>query len=107
VAVSGIGGGAPLTPISLEPAGSPGRTQRGAASDSASFGDTLLGALESAHHNEQAASGAAERFAAGDPSVGIHETLIAAEKANISVRFAVTLKNKVIEAYRELMNTPV
>jgi flagellar hook-basal body complex protein FliE len=47
------------------------------------------------------------RFAAGDPAVGMHETMIAAEKASIGLRYAVTLKNKLLEAYRELMNTPV
>ena len=33
--------------------------------------------------------------------------MIAAEKANITVRYAVTLKNRVLEAYRDLMNTPL
>jgi flagellar hook-basal body complex protein FliE len=33
--------------------------------------------------------------------------VIASEKANIAVRYAVTLKNKALEAYRELMNTQV
>ncbi len=49
----------------------------------------------------------AERFAAHDPSVGIHEVVIASEKASIAVRYAVTLKNKALEAYHELMNTQV
>jgi len=71
------------------------------------FADTLTQAFESAHRAEATAADAAERFAAGDPAMGIHETLIAAEKANITVRFAVTLKNRAIEAYRELMNTPL
>jgi len=33
--------------------------------------------------------------------------MISTEKANISLRYATTLKNKAIEAYRELMNTQV
>ena len=53
------------------------------------------------------ATDAAERFAEGDPSMGIHEVMIATEKANIAVRYATTLKNKALEAYRELMNTQV
>ena len=39
--------------------------------------------------------------------MGIHEVMIASEKANIEIRYATTLKNKAIEAYRELMNTQV
>ena len=64
-------------------------------------------ALSDAHAAEHNATDAAERFAKGDPGMGIHEVVIASEKANIAVRYATTLKNKAIEAYRELMNTQV
>ncbi len=72
-----------------------------------SFADALGGALSRASAEENAAEQASQRFAAGDPGMGIHEVMIAAEKASIAVRYAVTLKNKVLEAYRELMNTPL
>lgn len=75
--------------------------------DGPDFGQVFTNALRDAGGAERAANDAATRFAAGDPSVGIHEVVIAAEKANISVRYAVTLKNRAIEAYRELLNTPV
>ena len=64
-------------------------------------------ALSEARNLETVATDAAERFANGDQSVGIHEVMIASEKANIAVRYATTLKNKAVEAYRELMNTQV
>ena len=71
------------------------------------FGDALLGAVDRAAGAESAADEAATRFAAGDPTIGIHEVMIASEKANIAVRYATTLKNKLLDAYRELMNTQV
>ena len=64
-------------------------------------------ALQDARGLEDKASEAAQKFANGDPGMGIHEVVIAAEKANIAVRYATTLKNKAVEAYRELMNTQV
>lgn len=83
----------------------------GAASRAQESGTVLpevfADALAQARATEQTAVQMSERFAAGDPSVGIHETMIAAEEANISLRFATTLKNKALEAYRELMNTQV
>lgn len=63
--------------------------------------------LTEARGLENQASTAQDRFAAGDPGMGIHEVMIATEKANIAVRYAATLKNKVLEAYRELMQTQV
>jgi flagellar hook-basal body complex protein FliE len=71
------------------------------------FGDALLEAVERAAGTERAADQTATRFAAGDPAVGIHEVIIASEKANIAVRYATTLKNKLVDAYRELMTTQV
>lgn len=64
-------------------------------------------ALDEAHAAEHKATRAAEQFANGDPGMGIHEVVIASEKANISLRYATTLKNKALDAYRELMNTQV
>jgi flagellar hook-basal body complex protein FliE len=71
------------------------------------FSDTLTRALGDAHEAEKSSAQMADGFAKGDPAIGIHEVMIAAEKASIQVRYAVTLKNKVLEAYRELMNTPL
>lgn len=71
------------------------------------FSDAFGDALSEARTRESTATQAAEKFAAGDPSMGIHEVVIASEKANIALRYATTLKNKAIEAYRELMNTQV
>ena len=91
-------GGLPLAPPKSAPAD---------ATDSKGFSDVLADGLEEARDAEQHADDLGERFAAGDPTVGIHEMMIAAERAGISLRYAVTLKNKAIEAYRELMNTPL
>lgn len=71
------------------------------------FATTLSDAIDQARASERAAVTASAGFAAGDPAVGIHEVVIAAEEANISLRYATTLKNKVLEAYRELMSTQV
>jgi flagellar hook-basal body complex protein FliE len=71
------------------------------------LGEAFATALTQARDNEHLSEHMAERFAHGDPNVGIHEVMIAAEKANISLRYATTLKNKAVEAYKELMATQV
>lgn len=70
-------------------------------------GNAFMHALSEARNLETNATEAAQKFANGDQSIGIHEVMITTEKANIAVRYATTLKNKAIEAYRELMNTQV
>ena len=64
-------------------------------------------AIDEARAREKIAGDAQVGFANGDPGVGIHEVMIASEKANVSLRYAVTMKNKLLDAYRELMNTSV
>ena len=95
---------APITPTAV--LGSEG-VARAKSADGGGFASTLADAISQARATEQTSTDLSTRFAAGDPSVGIHETMIAAEEANISLRYATTLKNKVIEAYRELMSTQV
>ena len=82
-------------------------TQQATESEESDFAGYLLDTLEQARAEEANAEDLAERFANGDPDVGIHEVMIATERASVSLRYAVNLKNKAIEAYRELMNTPL
>jgi flagellar hook-basal body complex protein FliE len=109
MSIGSIGGpGGPAIPPELRGiagiAGVPGvERPAGKVELAGSFGK----ALADAHAAEHVATDSAERFAKGDPGMGIHEVVIASEKANIAVRYATTLKNKALEAYRELMNTQV
>lgn len=75
--------------------------------DRTDLGGAFAEALREAGALERASETAAQQFAAGDPSVGIHEVMIASEKANVALKFATTLKNKALDAYRELMSTQV
>jgi flagellar hook-basal body complex protein FliE len=77
------------------------------ARDPLDLGESFGKALQDAHGAEQRSTAAAEQFARGDSGMGIHEVMIATEKANLAVRYVTTLKNKALEAYRELMNTQV
>ena len=96
---------APLQPaalVGIERTPAPTRAVPGTG-----FGELLSGAIEQAREREQIAADASVKFAEGDPAIGIHEVMIASEQANVSLRYAVSLKNKMLDAYRELMNTPV
>jgi flagellar hook-basal body complex protein FliE len=73
----------------------------------ADLGHSFSKALDDARSLDQDATQKSDAFAANDQSVGIHEVMIATEKANIALRYATTLKNKALEAYHELMQTNV
>jgi len=90
-------------PTTIAPIGNVSTEPKVAGTQGPDFGS----ALADARALEGDATKVAEKFANGDASVGIHEVMIASEKANLALRFATTLKNKALEAYRELMNTQV
>lgn len=99
-----------LGPISLTERGTSidgVRAPGASVAEPGGFADILAGAVAGAAKTERVAEDLSRRFAAGDPSVGIHEAMIGAEEASISLRYAVTLKNRLLEAYRELMSTPL
>ena len=77
------------------------------STDHTDVGGSFSDALSQARALDQDAASQAEKFANNDPSVGIHEVMIASEKANIALRYATTIKNKALEAYHELMQTQV
>lgn len=98
---------APIAPSFAPIHGIEGIAPAGKGEKAQPAGESFGSILSDARATENAATTSAERFAKGDPTMGIHEVMIASEKANVAVRYATTLKNKALEAYRELMNTQV
>ena len=52
--------------------------------------------------HESAAAHAVDTFASGAQG-NLHETLLAVDKADISLKLMVTVRNRLLDAYRELM----
>jgi flagellar hook-basal body complex protein FliE len=95
---------APIQPPAVEGVRALETTPR---TDRTDLGGAFADALREASALEKSSEAAAAKFAAGDPAIGIHEVMIASEKANVALKFATTLKNKALDAYRELMSTQV
>ncbi len=68
----------------------------------ASFTDALKGAVESTVQRNVASNQAAEKLAKGG-ELDLHDTLLAMEKGDVSLKFMVSVRNKVLDAYREIM----
>lgn len=66
------------------------------------FVDRLREVAESADASQKAATHMSEGFAEGSHN-DIHGTMISLTQADISLRFATNVRNKLIEAYREVM----
>ena len=71
------------------------------------FGDMLTSALNSVN-DLQKDSGAKKRaFEMGDSNVTLAEVMVASSKSGIALDATVQIRNKFVEAYKEIMSMPV
>ncbi|TVQ78247.1 MAG: flagellar hook-basal body complex protein FliE [Bradymonadales bacterium] len=102
-----ITGMPPLTGVRLSPDLEKAiRSPKASSSSEESFGDMLKEKISQVDEAQKAADVAAKDFATGK-SRNLHEAILAMEMADTSLRMAVTVRNKVIEAYQEIMRLPV
>lgn len=74
--------------------------------ESVNFKDILIDALNNVNTLEQESAKMTEDFIAGRTD-DIHSVLIASEKATISLQFIMEVRNKVMEAYQEIMRMQI
>lgn len=71
------------------------------------FSAVLKGALGQVNDLSNQADTLRTRFELGDPKVTAGEVMIAAQKSNLAFEAALRVRNKVVQAYQEIMNMPV
>lgn len=70
------------------------------------FGDFLKEALDKANNLQKEADNYNRLLATGQVD-NIHEVMIASEKANIALQLTLSIRNKVIDAYKEIMRMQI
>lgn len=78
----------------------------GAQQAAETFGRLLTQAVEDLNRVNAEANEAMARLAAGEP-VELHDVMIAMEQADLSLRLALQVRNKLIEAYQEIQRMQV
>lgn len=72
-----------------------------------SFSDVLQQSISAVGRNQLEAGRMAASFERGDPGADLGRTMIAVQKADLSLRTMVEVRNKMVDAYKEIMNMPV
>ncbi len=82
---------------------SPQKTSPGESEETGrGFNDVLKEAVEEVNKLQMEAGEAMEKLAVGEGE-GIHEAMIAMEKAGVSFRMLMQVRNKVMAAYQEIL----
>lgn len=81
----------------------PGVTSPSPASQGKSFKDILATAIQDVDQLQHASDDKLQTLASGEET-DIHGTMIALQEADISMRLLMSVRNKVVEAYQQIMN---
>ena len=78
---------------------------REAATPEADFGQVMQASLDQVNQQQQQAQALSQAFEAGNANV--EEVMVALQKANLSFQTMIQVRNKLVNAYQEIMNLQV
>ena len=94
----------PSTPA-ITPSPSPIGAERAAGPSASGFGESLARLLESAEESSSTANSAVAHMV--DGSGDVHDAMIALQRAELSLQLTVQVRNKLVQAYQDIMRMPV
>jgi len=78
-----------------------------ASDDPPRFGDMFKSAIDTVNASQQNANTMRTAYEQGVPGVDLPDVMIAANKAQVSFEATTQVRNRLLEAYKEIMNMPV
>ncbi|QLF95094.1 flagellar hook-basal body complex protein FliE [Pseudomonas sp. ABC1] len=72
-----------------------------------SFSELLGQAVNKVHETQQASNQLASAFEMGQGGVDLTDVMIASQKASVSFQALTQVRNKVVQAYQDIMQMPV
>ena len=84
-----------------------GQAPAGSVQDPPRFGDMFKSAIDTVNQSQQTANTLRTAYEQGTPGVDLPDVMIAANKAQVSFEATTQVRNRLLEAYKEIMNMPV
>ncbi len=75
--------------------------------NSTDFSSVLQQSISSVNDTQQRAGKMVEAFEAGVPNISLAEVMVETQKANVSFQAMLQVRNKLVEAYKDVMNMPM
>ena len=79
----------------------------GETSKTADFGSLLKKSIDGVSSSQNTASALADKFERGDPGTDIGSVMVALQRADLSFRAVTEVRNKLVDAYKDIMNMQV
>lgn len=88
-------------------AGDPADAGATAAAGEGSFAGALRDSLERINALQNQSAAQSRAFQAGEPGVALHDVMISGQKASIAFELGVQVRNRLVSAYKDVMNMQV
>lgn len=93
---------AQMRAMSIEAGSKPQQTE-----GSGDFAAMLKQSIDAVNQTQQTASGMAKSFETGQSDVSLAEVMIASQKATVSFQAMLQVRNKLVDAYKDVMSMPM
>ncbi len=97
--LSGVGAGRAL--------GGAGAAAAAGGAEPTNFSNVLSGALKQVSSAQLQAQALQREFTMENPNVSLEQTMVAMQKGSLSFQAAVTVRNRLVQAYSDIMNMQV
>jgi flagellar hook-basal body complex protein FliE len=71
------------------------------------FGSLLKNSIDQVNESQHYAKNLAQSFEIGEEGINLADVMIASQKASLSFQATVQVRNKLVEAYKDIMNMPM
>ncbi len=71
------------------------------------FGELLTKSINAVNDSQKHAGELKQAFEVGEPGLDLAEVMIAVQKSSVSFQAMVEVRNKLVDAYKDVMNMPV
>lgn len=71
------------------------------------FGEMFSNAINKVNDIQQTAGDLAKAFERGDPGVSLTQVMVAAQKSSVAFEAVTEVRNKLVEAYKDVMSMPI
>ena len=88
-------------------AGTTGAAAAAGAPAAEKFTQALKTAVAGTSQLQNQAADIARRYQSGDPAVGLEQMMISMNQANVSFQGLLTTRNRLVQAYQDIMNMQV
>jgi flagellar hook-basal body complex protein FliE len=71
------------------------------------FSDMFSNAINQVNETQKTSSALAKAYEQGDPSVTLSQVMVASQKSSVAFQAVTEVRNKLVEAYKDVMSMPL